>query len=333
MSIFSHFQQRFEATRQEECSLQEYLELCKQDRSAYASAAERLLLAIGEPELLDTSTDPRLSRIFSNKVIRRYPAFADFHGMEECVDQIASYFRHAAQGLEEKKQILYLLGPVGGGKSSLAEKLKHLIEKVPFYAIKGSPVFESPLGLFSDAEDGAILEEDYGIPRRYLNSIMSPWATKRLQEFGGDISQFRVVKLYPSILNQIAVAKTEPGDENNQDISALVGKVDIRKLEEYPQNDADAYSYSGALCRANQGLMEFVEMFKAPIKVLHPLLTATQEGNYNSTEGLGAIPYSGILLAHSNESEWHSFRNNKNNEAFIDRIYIVKVPYCLRVAD
>ena len=333
MSIFSHFQQRFESTRQEELSLQEYLELCKQDRSAYVSAAERLLLAIGEPELLDTSTNSRLSRIFSNKVIRRYPAFEDFHGMEECIDQIVSYFRHAAQGLEEKKQILYLLGPVGGGKSSLAEKLKQLIEKVPFYAIKGSPVFESPLGLFNATEDGAILEEDFGIPRRYLNTIMSPWATKRLAEFGGDISQFRVVKLYPSILNQIAVAKTEPGDENNQDISALVGKVDIRKLEEYPQNDADAYSYSGALCRANQGLMEFVEMFKAPIKVLHPLLTATQEGNYNSTEGLGAIPFTGILLAHSNESEWHTFRNNKNNEAFIDRIYIVKVPYCLRVSD
>ncbi|NQD75847.1 PrkA family serine protein kinase, partial [Pseudomonas sp. CrR7] len=148
MSIFSHFQQRFESTRQEELSLQEYLELCKGDRSAYASAAERLLLAIGEPELIDTSTNSRLSRIFSNKVIRRYPAFADFHGMEECIDQIVSYFRHAAQGLEEKKQILYLLGPVGGGKSSLAEKLKQLMEKVPFYAIKGSPVFESPLGLF-----------------------------------------------------------------------------------------------------------------------------------------------------------------------------------------
>ncbi len=162
MSIFSHFQQRFESTRQEELSLQEYLELCKQDRSAYASAAERLLLAIGEPELVDTSANSRLSRIFSNKVIRRYPAFADFHGMEECIDQIVSYFRHAAQGLEEKKQILYLLGPVGGGKSSLAEKLKQLIEKVLFYAIKGSPVFESPLGLFNATEDGAILEEDFG---------------------------------------------------------------------------------------------------------------------------------------------------------------------------
>ena len=333
MTIFSHFQNRYETTRQEEYSLQEYLDLCKQDRSAYATAAERLLMAIGEPELVDTTSNSRLSRIFSNKVIRRYPAFADFHGMEECIDQIVAYFRHAAQGLEEKKQILYLLGPVGGGKSSLAEKLKHLMENVPFYAIKGSPVFESPLGLFNAAEDGTILEEDFGIPQRYLSSIMSPWAAKRLIEFGGDISQFRVVKLYPSILNQIAIAKTEPGDENNQDISALVGKVDIRKLEEYPQNDADAYSYSGALCRANQGLMEFVEMFKAPIKVLHPLLTATQEGNYNSTEGLGSIPFMGILLAHSNESEWHSFRNNKNNEAFIDRIYIVKVPYCLRVSD
>ncbi len=333
MSIFSHFQNRFEATRQEEYSLQEYLELCKTDPTAYATAAERLLMAIGKPELVDTSLDPRLSRIFSNKVIKRYPAFADFHGMEDAIEHIVSFFKHAAQGLEERKQILYLLGPVGGGKSSLAEKLKELMQQVPFYAIKGSPVFESPLGLFNASEDGAILEEDFGIPRRYLNSIISPWAVKRLHEYNGDISQFRVVKLYPSVLQQIAVAKTEPGDENNQDISSLVGKVDIRKLEEFPQNDPDAYSYSGGLCRANQGLLEFVEMFKAPIKVLHPLLTATQEGNYNSTEGMGAIPFNGVILAHSNESEWHSFRNNKNNEAFIDRIYIVKVPYCLRVSD
>ncbi len=162
---------------------------------------------------------------------------------------------------------------------------------------------------------------------------MSPWAVKRLHEYGGDISKFRVVKLYPSRLNQIGVAKTEPGDENNQDISSLVGKVDIRQLEEFSQDDPDAYSFSGALCRANQGLMEFVEMFKAPIKVLHPLLTATQEGNYNSTEGMGAIPYEGIVLAHSNESEWQTFRNNKTNEAFIDRVNIVKVPYCTRVSE
>ncbi|WP_062261388.1 PrkA family serine protein kinase [Endozoicomonas arenosclerae] len=331
MSIFSHYQERYESTQQEEMSLQEYLDLCKTDPGAYANAAERMLSAIGEPEIVDTSRDPRLSRIFSNKLIKRYPAFEEFYGMEEAIEQIVSYFKHAAQGLEEKKQILYLLGPVGGGKSSLAERLKALMEHMPFYAIKGSPVFESPLGLFNPEEDGKILTEEYKIPGRYLKYIMSPWAVKRLHEFGGDISKFRVVKVYPSRLNQVAIAKTEPGDENNQDISSLVGKVDIRQLEEFSQDDPDAYSFSGALCRANQGVMEFVEMFKAPVKVLHPLLTATQEGNYNSTEGMGAIPFEGILLAHSNESEWQTFRNNKTNEAFIDRVNIVKVPYCTRI--
>ena len=333
MSIFTAYQSRFEAASEEEMSIDEYLELCRDDPSAYATSAERMLMAIGEPELVDTRLDPRLSRIFSNKVLKLYPAFRDFYGMEEVIEHIVSYFRHAAQGLEEKKQILYLLGPVGGGKSSLAEKLKSLIQHVPFYAIKGSPVHESPLGLFDPGEDGDLLENDYGIPRRYLDIIMSPWAVKRLHEFNGDITNFRVVKLRPSVLRQVAVAKTEPGDENNQDISSLVGKIDIRKLEEYSQDDPDAYSYSGGLCLANRGLLEFVEMFKAPIKVLHPLLTATQEGNYKGTEGFGAIPFDGIVMAHSNESEWVAFKNNRNNEAFLDRIYTVKVPYCLRVSD
>ncbi|MCE1242210.1 PrkA family serine protein kinase [Oryzomicrobium sp.] len=333
MSIFAKYQSRYEAAQEEEMSLQEYLELCRSDKSAYASIAQRMLMAIGDPEVVDTRQDPRLSRLFANKLIRIYPAFREFYGMEEVIESIVAYFRHAAQGLEEKKQILYLLGPVGGGKSSLAERLKQLVEKVPFYSVKGSPVHETPLALFNLEEDGPILEEDYGIPRRYLNSIMSPWAVKRLHEFGGDITKFRVVKLRPSVLSQIAIAKTEPGDENNQDISSLVGKIDIRKLENYSQDDPDAYSYSGGLCLANRGILEFVEMFKAPIKVLHPLLTATQEGNYKGTEGFGAIPFDGQILAHSNEAEWTAFKNNRNNEAFLDRIYIVKVPYCLRVGE
>ncbi len=333
MSIFDRYQTRYDAGQEEEMSLQEYLDLCKRDPTAYASVAERMLMAIGEPQMLDTRSNSRLSRIFANKIIRIYPAFRDFYGMEEVIESIVSYIRHAAQGLEERKQLLYLLGPVGGGKSSLAEKLKSLIEKVPFYAVKGSPVHESPLGLFNPEEDGPILEEDYGIPRRYLNTIMSPWAVKRLHEFNGDITKFRVVKLRPSVLNQIAVTKTEPGDENNQDISSLVGKIDIRQLEHFSQDDPDAYSYSGGLCLANRGILEFVEMFKAPIKVLHPLLTATQENNYKGTEGFGAIPFDGLILAHSNEAEWQAFRNNRNNEAFLDRIYIVKVPYCLRVTE
>jgi serine protein kinase len=336
MSILGIFKENFDKTVFQSMNIDDYLDLCKTDSLAYATAAERMVKAIGEPELVDTSKDSRLSRIFSNRTLRVYPAFKEFYGMEDAVERIVGYFRHSAQGLEEKKQILYLLGPVGGGKSSLAEKLKELMETYPIYALATetgeiSPVFESPLSLFSNPQYYDILEKEYGINKRYLSSIMSPWALKRLKEYNGDLSKFRVVRLQPSKLEQIAVMKTEPGDENNQDISTLVGKVDIRKLEKFSQNDTDAYSYSGGLCRANQGMLEFVEMFKAPIKVLHPLLTATQEGNYVGTEAISAIPFQGVVLAHSNESEWQTFRNNKNNEAFLDRICVIKVPYCLRV--
>jgi serine protein kinase len=335
--LFSLFSRLYDSEKEIEMSLEDYLKSCAREPMAYASAAERMLAAIGEPQLIDTSQDTRLGRIFMNRTMRVYPAFQDFYGMEETIERIVGFFRHAAQGLEERKQVLYLLGPVGGGKSSLAERLKLLMERMPIYVLKAgkdvSPVFESPLGLFDPERMGEVLERRYKIPRRRLTGLASPWALKRLDEFGGDLSKFSVVKLHPSRLRQICVAKTEPGDENNQDISSLVGKVDIRKLEFFSQADPDAYAFSGGLNRTTQGILEFVEMFKAPIKMLHPLLTATQENNYIGSENIGAIPFQGIILAHSNEAEWQSFKNNRNNEAFIDRICVIKVPYCLRMTE
>ena len=336
-SLFELYTTDFRSHQEVELSLHDYLALCRDDAMAYASVAERMVAAIGEAKVIDTSQNARLGRIFMNRTIRVYPTFNDFFGMEETIERIVGFFKYAAQGLEERRQILYLLGPVGGGKSSLAERLKQLMEQMPIYVLKAgdriSPVFELPLGLFDPQRMGSALERKYRIPLRRLSGLMSPWAVKRVREFEGDISKFTVAKLYPSKLRQICVSKTEPGDENNQDISSLVGKVDIRKLELYSQNDPDAYSYSGGLNLTTQGLLEFVEMFKAPIKMLHPLLTATQECNYAGTENVGVIPYHGIVLAHSNEAEWQSFRNNKTNEAFIDRICVIKVPYCLRTSE
>lgn len=335
MSVLEKFKQELKHNQQEPMTLEEYLELCKKDRMAYATAAERMVAAIGEPELVDTSNDPRLSRLFQNRTIKRYKVFEDFYGAEETIERVVGFFNHAAQGLEERKQVLYLLGPVGSAKSSMAERLKALMEKFPIYVLayknEISPVFESPLGIFDSALVDSVSRE-YNIPPRYFTSLPSPWAVKRMD---GSVSldDFKVVKLYPSKIRQIGVMKTEPGDENNQDISTLVGKVDIRKLEHFSQNDPDCYSFSGGLNRTTQGMLEFVEMFKAPIKVLHPLLTATQEGNYVGTEAISAIPFQGIILAHSNESEWKTFRNNKNNEAFLDRICVIKLPYCLRVTE
>ena len=335
-TLFSDYRESFVRGQDEEMGLDDFLKYCKNDRMAYASAHECVLEAIGKPRLVNTAEDPRLSRIFQNRSIQLWDTFSEFHGMEETLMSLYAYFLHAAQGLEERKQVLYLLGPVGGGKSSLAEKIKKLCEQYAVYSLKDpdsgrvSPLLENPLCLFDREKYGQLMEDRYGIPRRALTGIASPWALKRLREYNGDVSKFRVVRVMPSVLNQIGIVKTEPGDENTQDVSSLVGKIDLRMLERFAQDDPDAYSYSGALCLGSARCVEFVEMFKAPLKVLNPILTATQEGNFKGTEALPAMPFNGFIMAHSNESEWLKFRNNKDNEAFIDRVYLAKVPYCLR---
>jgi serine protein kinase len=336
LALFDQYKEIYQSHKSDIMDIFTYLDACKDDSTMYASPYENLIKAIGSPEIIDTRDHSRLGRIFQNRMIKKYKAFEGFYGIENVIENIVSFLTRAMQGLEEAKQVLYLLGPVGGGKSSLATRLKELAELEPFYVLKAgdqiSPIFESPLGLFSPQYHRAILENAYGIPRRKIPPLMSPWASKRLEEFEGDLSKFEVVKLYPSILNEVGIAVATPGDENTQDISTLVGKVDIRKLEELSQNDPDAYNFSGALCRGSR-MVEAVEMFKWPPKTLHPLLTATQEHFYKATEGLSAIPFMGFILAHSNETEWQQFRNDRANEAIVDRVTIIKVPYCLRVEE
>lgn len=325
-------------------SLTEYMEGCRTNPRFYATAAQRLLAAIGKPILIETKDDPRLGRIFDNRKIKTYERFADFYGIEHVIEQLVRTLTEAAQGLEPDRQIIYLLGPPGSSKSSIAERLKQLMQKEPMYALAVpdtrqatgyalSPLFESPLGIFPGSS-GAALAQEFGIPRRHLNGLCSPWAAKRLQELGGDMSQFKVVEIYPSLQRGIGIATVAPGDENNQDISDLVGKVDLRMLEQFPPYDPDAYSYaSGGLCVASHGMLDFVEMFKAPIKTLHPLLTATADRMFKGSEGNLVMPFRGIIIAHSNESEWDKFRSNKNNEAFLDRVCLLEVPYNLRLTE
>src|SRR6266436_3989209 len=178
--LFGLYSKIYENQREVEISVDGYLGKCADDPAMMAGAAERLLQAIGEPKMVDTSLDQRLGRIFMNRTIKVYPAFSDFFGMEETIERIVGFFRHAAQGLEERKQVLYLLGPVGGGKSSLAERLKLIMERLPIYTLKAgkqmSPVFESPLGLFDPLTMGDAIEQQYRIPKRRLAGIASPWA-------------------------------------------------------------------------------------------------------------------------------------------------------------
>src|SRR5260221_6664214 len=178
--FFGLFSRLYDSQKQTEMALQDYLRSCRDDPMMHAPAAERLLAAIGEPTLVDTSQNQRLGRIFMNRTLKLYPAFEDFYGMEETIERIVGFLRHAAQGLEERKQVLYLLGPVGGGKSSLAERLKMLMEKEPVFVLKAgdqvSPVFESPLGLFDPMTMRPVLEDRVAIPLRRLTGLMSPCA-------------------------------------------------------------------------------------------------------------------------------------------------------------
>lgn len=320
----------------------EYFEEAKVSPRMYQSSHAAMIESFGTPRLLNTRDNPRLSRIYENRVLQVFEPFEEeFFGMYDVIQNIYGYMLSGSQGLDAAHKILYLLGPVGGGKSSLVEKLKQLAEIVPMRVLAfvdengklvQSPVFESPLGLFAEAGIKARVSAKYDIPLRAFPRIRSPWASKRLEEVRGDLGRFRVVELFPSIVDQIGVGVATPGDDTNQDTSTLVGKTDIRRLEHFAQNDPDAYSFSGALC-VGQRLMEFVEMFKAPIKTLNPLLPATMENYFTGTEQIGAIPFHGVIVAHSNEAEWSSFKSNKRNEAFLDRVSMVQVPYVLAVSD
>ena len=212
-NVLEQFRSNYSATQAEEMSIEEYLELCKRDPLAYATAAERMLGAIGEPEMVDTRNDPRLSRIFANKVIKIYPAFAEFYGMEDAIEQVVSYFRHAAQGLEEKKQILYLLGPVGGGKSSIAERLKQLMEQravLRDQGLAGERIAARPV---QRDEDGADAREASTASRAATcTASCRPWAVKRLRRIRRRHPQVQASSsAIPSVLKQVGDRQDRAG--------------------------------------------------------------------------------------------------------------------------
>ncbi len=343
-SFLSKYKENYERKKSETMSLTAYLDLCKEDKMAYANWAERLLAAIGEPEVIDTAKEKgRLQKIHQSETIRKYKTFSDFYGADDTIQDIVNHLEVAAKGGAAAKRILFFLGPPSGGKSSITKRLKQLMEENPIYVLKAkkqqpqgvpqiSPINESPLGLFTSAEMRKDLSGEFGIPSRYMEVGMSPWATKRLEEAGGDLEEaFEVVKLWPSMTNNVAIAKVEAKDANNQDTGDLVGQVDMNMLGEgLPQNDTDVYLYDGGLCRANQGMMEFVEMLKAPIQALNPLLEATEDRAFKGNENVGVIPFDGLLVAHTNENEWNKFSKDGKNEAFLSRMNLVKVPYTLR---
>ena len=317
-------------------SLEAFLNEWAGDVSLNANVGGRIVRAIGKPQVIDTSKDPRLGRIFSNRTIYRYAPFRDLYGIEEPIHELVMFFTYASEGLQQARQIPYLVGPPGGGKSTITRIVRQCAEKEPVWVLgileEGktkpipSPCFENPLGLFSVEVHGAILEERYRIPRSRLDAPMSRWAAQKLEERDGDMSAFVAMEIMPSAATRTCVARIDPGDAKTSDVGMLIGRAAADGSFEH-------YQYSGGLNRTTQGLLEFTEIFKADESLLNPLLGATADSAYAGAGDVGEMPYQGIVMAHSNPAEWFEFKEGKRNAALVDRIRPIYMPYCVRVTE
>ena len=278
------------------------------------------------------SDDAHVKRLFKDEPVKVYEFFADeFFGIEKVVAQIARYFHSAALKGEESRQVLYLMGPVGSGKSSLVEKLQHGLENSePFYTIEGCPMNEDPLHLIP-RHLRREFEKMLGV---HIEGDLCPVCRFRLkEEFGGRYEEVPVAMRTFSKRNRIGIGVVPPVDPNNQDTSVLIGSEDISKLDIYSEGDPRVLDLDGALNVGNRGMVEFIEVFKNETEYLHAMITATQEKVIPAPGRHGMVYVDTVIVAHSNEAEWQKFKADHTNEAILDRIVVIKVPYNLRLSE
>lgn len=312
----------------------EYLEIVRANPELTRLAHKRLFEMItghGSSEV-DVEENPKHKRIFKGERLKVYNFFADeFYGTERTINQIVRYFHSASLKGEESRQVLYLVGPVGSGKSSLVEKLKRGLEHLePFYTIDGCPMNEEPLHLVPRhlrSEFTKMLGVEF-------EGDLCPVCRYRLkEEFQGRWEEFPVKTTEFSVRARRGVGVVPPVDPNNQDTSVLVGSEDISKLDLYSEGDPRVLDLSGALNAGNRGMVEFIEVFKNETEYLHCMITATQEKQIPAPGRHGMIYVDTCIVAHSNEAEWKKFKSDHTNEAILDRIVTVKVPYNLRLSE
>ena len=282
----------------------EYLHMLRENPDIHKLAHERIYDLIVNPgvEIIKTEEDPRLRRIYGKETIKRYNFFKDdFFGIDTTLMKIVRYFYSAAMRGEEAKQVLYLVGPVGAGKSSLIDAIKNLLESSPpIYTLKDCPMREEPLHLIPK-HSRKQFEDILGI--KIEGDLCPVCRYKLIHEYKGKYEDFPVVQTDFSIRSRKGIGVVPPVDPNNQDTSVLVGSIDISKMDLYPEDDPRVLSLNGAFNVGNRGLVEFIEVFKNDVEYLHTMITATQEKNIPSP-GKGAMIYfDGVILAHSNEAD------------------------------
>ncbi len=311
-----------------------YLEQVKENPAITKLAHARMYDNITKPGVRDIqdSNDPRIKRLYKDESVKVFNFFADeFFGIEKTIAQIVRYFHAASLKGEESRQVLYLMGPVGSGKSSLVEKLHRGLEECdPCYAIEGCPMFEEPLHLIP-RHLRKEFEKMLGV---HIEGDLCPVCRFRLkEEFNGRYEEFPISTIEFSKRARVGIGVVPPVDPNNQDTSVLIGSEDISKLDLYSEGDPRVLELNGALNIGNRGIVEFIEVFKNEIEYLHCMITATQEKVIPAPGRHGLVYVDAVIVAHSNEAEWQKFKADHTNEAILDRIVVVKMPYNLRLSE
>ncbi|HYC22519.1 MAG TPA: serine protein kinase [Candidatus Bathyarchaeia archaeon] len=312
----------------------DYLEKVRDDPTLPKLAHARLhdVIMRRGSEDIQSSDDPRVKRLYKDEPLKVYNFFRDeFFGIEKTIAQIVRYFHSASLKGEESRQVLYLMGPVGSGKSSLVEKLQRgLEESDTFYGIAGSTMSEEPLQLIP-RHLRKEFEKMLGV---HVEGDVSPVTRFRLDhEYGGRYEEFPVELKRFAKRSRVGIGVVPPVDPNNQDTSVLIGSEDISKLDLYSEGDPRVLDLNGALNVGNRGVVEFIEVFKNETEYLHAMITATQEKVIPAPGRHGMVYVDTVIVAHSNEAEWQKFKADHTNEAILDRIVVVKVPYNLRLSE
>ena len=311
-------------------NLMDYIDLVEKDPSIVKSSHKRLYEAIVERgvETMPDS-DIRKHKIFDGENVKLYKYFEnEFFGMENVINKVMSFLSSAAQRGEESRQVLLLMGPVGAGKSALTEHIKKALEGKKYYHLKGDPHRGEPLQLIPRSLRDSF-EKTLNVK---IEGDISPVARHKLMnELDGKYENFEVEETSFSQRARRGVAAVPPMDANSQDVSVLIGSVDISKLDKYSEDDPRALSLTGAFNVGNRGIVELVEVFKNEIEFLHTIITATQEKRVPSPGKSDMLHFDGVILAHCNEAEWNRFQSEHTNEAILDRIVKVAVPYCLEL--
>ncbi len=309
----------------------EYMEKVEKDPTIAQHAHKRLYGAICDHGIEKMSNEnPRKRKIFNSENIKTYKYFEkEFFGMENVIEKIMKYLKGASLRGEESRQVLLLMGPVGAGKSALTEHIKKSIDGLSYFHIKNDPQKGEPLQLLPRS-----LRENFEeILGTKIDGDLSPIARYHLIEtWGGEYENVEIVESTFSQRGRRGIASVPPMDANSQDVSVLIGSEDISKLDKYSEDDPRVLNLTGAFNVGNRGIVELIEVFKNEIEFLHTIITATQEKRVPAPGKHDMVFFDGVILAHCNESEWNRFKSEHTNEAILDRVVKINVPYILELS-